>query len=237
MQVQLWTASLRLLCRRSATGAGAADRAAAEALSSAVQCWPQLFTNANVLELCCWQAPLAALAALRCCRLAVAAGASPEDVQLLRRNAWRCAPLVLFERLRLAQLAWQSVHDARQQADEGRPETQAGVAEQQTEQLRQVLLEEQLQLMRRAVPDGFDAVLASVPAAASSADLRQLLGTAAALLSWRPGAAVLLACAEGKAEEAVVADAAAAARLGLAPLPSSLVESRHARLFCLHRPS
>lgn len=233
-QVQLGAASLQLLCRRSSSAAAAADRAAAEALASAVQSCPQLFANANVLELCCWDAPLGALAALRHCRLAVAAAAGPADLRLLRRNAWRSAPHILFERLRLTQLAWRHERGTRQ-SNEGCSERLADASTQQAEQLRQALLEEQLQLVQRVVPAGFDAVLAAVPSAAGSADLRQLLGTAAVLLSRRPGAAVLVACEAGNASEAAVAEAAAAARLHVGPPASPDAEGPSVRLLCLHR--
>lgn len=233
VQVQLATASVRLLCQHGSSPAAAAGRAAAEALANAVQRCPQLFMNAAVLELCCWDAPLAALAALRCCRLVVAAAAGPAEMQLLRRNAWRSAPLVLFERLRLTQLAWRHERGMQQQRADDLKERRAGAAAQPAEQLSQALLEEQLQLVRRAVPAGFDAVLAAVPAAASSAELRQLLGTAAALLSRQPAAAVLLACEACEAGKATIAEAAAALRLGVAPLPLPDVEGLPLHFLCL----
>ncbi|KAL4436878.1 hypothetical protein ABPG75_004017 [Micractinium tetrahymenae] len=237
VQLQLAGASLRLLCRPCTSAAAAADRAAAEALASAVQRCPEVFINKIVLELCCWDAPLAALAALRCCRLAVAAGAGPGALQRLRHNAWRNAPLFLFERLCLAQLAWRR-EEHQQGQEEG--ECHGDGAAQQAEQLRQSLLLEQLRLVRRAVPGGFDAILAAVPAAASSGDVRQLLGTAAALLLQQPSATVLLACAAGEAGKAAALEAAAGVQLGAAPLPVQLSPAAPAaplQLLCLRHLS
>lgn len=191
---------LRLACRPAA--AGAAARAAAEALAALVLACPAFFSAAAVLELCGWDAPLGALAALRWCRRAVAAGASEAQVHLLRLNVRRNGHLFIYERLRLQHLAW------------AQPQGQAEQA--QAEQARR----EQQAALLRAVPGGFDAVLATVPCTAAGS-LQELLAGAAQLLARRP-CSLLLLCAADPAAVEQVGEAAAAAGLRAAQLPPEL---------------
>lgn len=201
VRLSLGSTPLQLWCQQlaqsgdTATAAVAASgaQAAAEALAALVLACPGYFNNADVLELCGWDAPLASLAALRWCRRAVAAGANEAVVALLRRNALRNSHLFVIERLRLQQLAWQQQLEERQQ--------------------------QELQLLR-AFPGGFQAVLAVVPA--TDAELQGMLAAASVQLSRRPGA-LLLMCASTAAEvQAAAAAAAALGMRGAAPLPPEL---------------
>ncbi|PSC75016.1 S-adenosyl-L-methionine-dependent methyltransferases superfamily [Micractinium conductrix] len=196
-RLQLGGAPLSLLCRPppGSEAAAAGDCAASAALATVALRCPQLLHAADVLELCCREAALAALAALRWCRRAVAAGSCAMDMPLLRRNALRNSHLFVFERLRVAPLAWQW-----QGSTSEKERGEAAAADE---------LEQQQQLMSRACPDGFGVVLAAPHAAAAPADLQRLLACVAAMLS-RQGRAVALLCA---ADVAPLQAAAAAAGL------------------------
>lgn len=216
VQLQLGGTALQLWCRQPALSGDAAmdepaaasgAQAAAQALAALVLACPAYFNGAAVLELCSWDAPLASLAALRWCRLAVAAGPGQAAVALLRRNAQHNSHLFIIERLRLQQLAWRG--PAVQQQDQ-----------QQQRQQQQGSMQQQERQLRQAFPDGFQAVLACVPPV--DEDLHGLLAAASVQLSRQPGALLLLC---GGSDAAVRRAAAAAAALGLrqaVPLPAEL---------------
>ena len=201
LQLSLGSAALQLSCRRPQPEGALEARAAAAALAALVLRCPAFFQGTHVLELCSWDAPLAALAALRWCRRAVAAGGSEAAVGLLRRNARRNSHLFVVERLRLQQLSW---WHAEEEVDE-----QAAQQRQQQQQLGQ---------LQRAFPAGFQAVLA---AAGSASEVQQLLGAAAALLSRQPDALAIL-CLTGHDADRQIAAAAANVGLRQAPLPPEL---------------
>ena len=213
MQVRLGGTDLQLSCRppaaegssgAAAAGTAGGGRTAAEALAALVLACPALFSSADVLELCSWVAPLASLAALRWCRRAVAAGASEAGLELLRRNARRNGHLFVIERLRLQQLEWQE--------QEGQLEAEQGRREQRRQQQQRQLLQ--------AFPAGFTAVLAAAPT--SSGDLCRLLSSAAALLSRRNGALVLLCACDAAALQRAAEAAPAAGLREASPLPAEL---------------
>ena len=219
-QLQLQVLCPPTLQQGAATAAAAADKAAAEALATLVLSCPALFHGTNVLEMCSWHAPLAALAALRWCRHAVAAGGSEAAVQLLRRNARRNGHLFVIERLRLQLLTWRG------------PWHQHGEAEGGEDQQRQ--RQYQQEQLLRAFPAGFDAVVAAAPADASAADLHRLLSTAAALMCRRQRSPTLLCVAAQPAMQQAVVEAAAGVGLGEAPTLAPEVVAAAAAALPLH---
>jgi hypothetical protein len=221
---------LQLMVRPGQPHAAAFRQRAARALAAAALRCPALLNTADVLELCCWDAPLAALAALRWCRRAVAAGCSDGAVRLLRRNARANAHLVIIERLRLQQLEWQ----------QGQQQAQQDACQHLQQQPQQ---QEQLAQLLRAFPAGFDAVLAALPPSPCAADVAQLVGLAEATLA-RRAASCALVCAEdspGVLQEVKAAAARVQLELGGASpeVAAGIAESgaAHAGLciLCLHR--
>jgi hypothetical protein len=196
--------------------AAAADRAAAEALAAAVLRCPSYFGGTDVLEICLWDAPLAALAALHACRRAVVASGSLAEEHRVRYNVQCNSHTVVIERLRLHQLGWRSCR--------------AAEIQQQKQELEH---DRQQQQLMQAHPAGFHAVLAVVPSGTSTAELQSLLDTVAALLSRSPRALALL-CLPGAAEQqAAVAAAAAHPALAAANAPPELPVPEG--LLCLRR--
>ena len=153
----------------------------------------------------------------------MASAPSAGTLAALRQNAQRSAPLVVYERLRLAQFAW---HRLRQgSAAAAAPGAGEGATADEEEQQEEEARRQQAALCG-AVPRGFDLVVAADPLTEGSCgECERLAGMLASLLRRAPHCVALLCqsggaamCDQREQSDGLLAGvAAAAAAYGLAP--------------------